>query len=113
MKRKRDDEGNGTDSQNDAEQDNNRRNAFQKVGGYIRQAIQNLGGYISHASAGSQPSEEEPRAAAEKRAKAAEKRATSQASRGVSGRTPSLSTQAGTTYRGRNTLEFSDAATWN
>ena len=68
------------------------------------------GGYISHASAGPQPSEEERRAAV---LAAAEKRAKSQASRGVSGRTPSLSTKAGTTYRGRNTLEFSDAATWN
>ena len=68
------------------------------------------GGYISHASAGPQPSEEERRAAARA---AAEKRAKSQALRGVSGRTPLLSTKADTSYRGRNTLEFSDAATWN
>ena len=68
------------------------------------------GGYISHASAGPQPSEEARRAAARA---AAEKRAKSQALRGVSGRTPLLSTKADTSYRGRNTLEFSDAATWN
>ena len=68
------------------------------------------GGYISHASAGPQPSDEARRAAS---LAAAEKRAKSQAMRGVSGRAPTLSAQAGTTYRGRNTLEFSDAATWN
>ena len=70
------------------------------------------GGYISHASAGPQPSEEARGRRAAVLA-AAEKRAKSQASRGVSGRTPSLSTKADTSYRGRNTLEFSDAATWN
>ena len=67
------------------------------------------GGYSGYTSAGPQPSVEERRAAA---LAAAEERAKSQALRGVSGSKPTLSptkTDAG----GRNTREFSDAATWN
>ena len=67
------------------------------------------GGYSGYTSAGPQPSVEERRAAA---LAAAEERAKSQALRGVSGSKPTLSptkADAG----GRNTREFSDAATWN